>query len=243
MKRKSFKQKQNTYRKMIGFSPDAIVLISGGNIKEIGKNGTIKYRSTKVDEGDAYGILWGEARILAIAELAVYFPQSSIIITSAPSSDEITTVPAIYKELERPSIIKERIILEKKSTNTLLQIGEAVKIIHEKKMKKIVFITNEYHIPRVRAIYKNFESLTSPDKKTKLIMQKIKCSGTRIKFVAAEFILPYRNKKFIKIINHMKENPAYQNRIQNEKRGLLMIKSGEYGLEKTVSTNKSERIA
>ena len=179
--------------------------------------------------------------MLAVAELALCFPQTKIIITSYPFHRKIKKISAIREELELLSVLKNRIILEKISTNTLSQIEESVKIIYKKEIKKVVFITNEYHIPRLSTIYKNFESLASPDKKTKRIVQEIKCSGTRVEFIAAEAILPYRDKKYIKIINHLKKSPAYQKRIQNEERGLSMIKSGQYGLKKTLSARKSER--
>ena len=55
---KLFQQKRNLYKKIIGFLPEAIVLVSGGMVKEMGKDGTIKYRSTKINEGDSFGILW-----------------------------------------------------------------------------------------------------------------------------------------------------------------------------------------
>lgn len=240
---KFFQQKRTIYERITGFLPEAIILISGGTVKEIGKDGAISYRSTKIDEGDAFGILWGEARTLAVAELAMYFPQAVIIITSVSSPGKMTTIPAICEELEKLSVFRNRIILEKTSINTLSQIGETMKIIYEKEIKRVVFVTNEYHIPRIRAIYENFESLASPDRETKRVMQEIKCSGVHVRFVAAEIVLPYRDKKFIAIIDRMKKSLAYQKRVRNEERGLLMVKSGEYGKKKTASTDKSERLA
>ena len=235
-KNELFQKKRNRYEQIIGFIPEAFVLLSGGFVKEIKKDGTFGFRSTKINEGDAFGILWGEARTLAVAELALYFPQAIIIVTSAPPK-----IPAIREELERLSVLKNRIILEKKSTNTLSQIAETIKIIHKKEIRRVVFITNEYHIPRVRAIYENFEFITQPDKEINRIIQKIKFSDTCINFIAAETILPYRDKKFIKIIDDMKKNIAYKKRVRNEKLGLLMIKNGEYGKNKTTQINKSER--
>ena len=100
MKIKSFRQKQTIYEHAIGFLPEAIILISGGTLKKIGNDDTAKYRSTKINEGDAFGILWGEARTLAVAELAVHFPQVTIIITSALG---------IREELEQFSVSQDEI--------------------------------------------------------------------------------------------------------------------------------------
>lgn len=211
-----FQQKRKIYEQIIGFSPEIIVLVSGGTVKETGKNGAIRYRSTKINEGDAFGILWGEARTLAVAELAKYFPKTVIILTG---------VSNIYKGLKQFSTPQNRIILEKASKNTFSQIGEAMKIIYEKKIKRVVFVTNEYHVPRVYAIY-----------------EKIKRSDVQVKFVAAEDVLIHLNKKYIKIIDHMEKSPAYLKRVQNEKRGLSMIKNGKYGTMETPNINKSEQV-
>lgn len=211
----SFQQKQNTYEQIIGFIPEAIILLSGGTIKEKGKDGLIKFRSTKIDEGDAFGLLWGEARVLAVGELATHFPQALIIMTSTP---------AIFEELEQFSIPPERFILEGQSTNTFSQIGEAMKIVHERKLKRVIFITNEYHVPRARAMYESFGLNT-----------------VQVRFVAAETVLPYWDKKYIKIIDKVKKTPVYEKRVQSEERGLLMIKNGEYGKNKTSNSDKSER--
>ena len=226
---------------MIGFLPEVIILMSGGFMKEVGKDGKIRYHSTTINEGDAFGILWGKARILAVAELAVHFPKTKVLITSIPSSSKNDARLFIYEELKKLSIQKNRIIIEEKSTNSLSQICEAVKIIYNKKMKSAVFITNEYHIPRVRTLYENIEALNS-DKKTLFILHKIRSSKSQMEFVAAENILPIRNSKYIKIIDQMKKKPTYLKRVRNEKLGLLMINKGNYGKRKITNIKKLERV-
>lgn len=235
-----FQQKQHIYEQMMGFVPEAIVLVSGGIVKEVAQDGVFKYRSTRTEEGDAFGILWGEARVLATAELAIYFPKAIILATGSHHPEQTQAV-VFRDELEQLSVSRDRIILEGKSTNTLSQIGEVIKFVYENGIKKVVFITNEYHISRLRAMYEHFESLIQPDTEIKQMVKEVKSLGVQIQFVAAEFILPYRDKKFIKIIDEMEKSPAYIKRLQNEERGVAMIKSGEYGKEETVSEDKLER--
>lgn len=67
-------------------------------MKVTGKDRTIKYSSTKIDDGDAFDVLWGETRTLVVAKLAVHFPQVTIIITSAPG---------IREELEQFSVSQD----------------------------------------------------------------------------------------------------------------------------------------
>lgn len=214
--------------------------MSGGIMKEVGKNGKIRYHSTRINEGDAFGVLWGEARILAVAELAIHFPKTKIIITSIPPSSKNGMRLSIYKELRDLSIYRDRIIMEEKSTNSLSQIREVIKIIYNKKFKSAVFITNKYHIPRVHALYKNIEIVNS-NNIIDSILHNIIHSKIQIEFVAAEDILPIRDSKYIEIINKMKKKPAYRKRVRNEKLGLLMIKKGNYGMRKTINIYKSER--
>jgi len=230
---KSFKQKQTKYKRLVGFIPEAIILLSGGIVKEVREDEEVRYRSTKINEGDAFGILWGEARVLAVAELANYFPQAVIIVTS---------ISFPFKELEELSISSDRIIFESLSRNTHTQIGEALRISKKKKIKKLVFVSNEYHLPRVRAIYENFESLGSSSKKSKQAADSITYSNKLASFVAAEDILPHRDKKFTKMIASMKKSPAYHKRVKNEKKGLSMLRRDEYGKKGSVDSDKSERV-
>lgn len=225
-----FQQKRNIYEEIVGLVPDAIILVSGGVVKETGHDRIARYRSAKADEGDAFGILWGEARTLAAVELAIYFPKAVII-----------TISALCGELGKFLISKDRVIVEENSANTLSEISEAVKIIYKNRMKQVVFITNEYHIPRVCAMYENFEKLLQPSSETKSIIEEIKRLNFQVQFVAAESILPHRDKKFIEIIRDVKKGPAYLRRVQNEKIGTAMVKSGEYGRRETAREDKLER--
>lgn len=239
-----FYQKQNIYKQMIGFIPELIILLSAGTIKEINKDRVVSYRSTRVDEGDAFGILWGEARMLATVEIAKHFPEATIVTTSVRPvllPREPSHAFVLRDELENLSVPRSRVILEERSTNTLSQISEALKIICEKKATRVVFITNEYQVNRAHTIYENIEALTSVDMGTKCATKEIRNLGVQVQFVAAESILPYRDKKFIKIIDAMKKSPAYIKRLQNEERGTAMVISGEYGKRKTARKDKLER--
>lgn len=235
-----YQQKHDTYEHVVGFEPDAIVLVSGGIVKEVTQDGVTTYRSTRTDEGDAFGILWGEARVLSVAELAGFFPKAMIIATGAHHPEQ-TQATVFRDELEQLSVPRNRIILEEQSTDTLSQIGETMKIIHERGLKRVVFITNEYHVPRVRAMYEHFETLVQPDAETKRIIHECKFRGVQVEFIAAESILPYRDKKFVEIIDTVKKSPAYLKRVQNEERGTAMVLHGEYGKQETAREDKLER--
>lgn len=235
-----FQKKHDVYEHVVGFEPDAIVLVSGGIVKEVTQDGVTKYRSTRIDEGDAFGILWGEARVLAVAELAGFFPKAMIIATGAHHPEQAQAT-VFRDELEQLLIPRNRIILEEQSVDTLSQIGETMKIVHERELMRVVFVTNEYHIPRVHAMYEYFETLIRPDTETKRIVRECKLRGVQVGFIAAESILTYWDKKFVEIIDTVKKSPAYLKRVQNEERGTAMVLRGEYGKRETPREDKLER--
>jgi len=238
---KEFQKKRKIYEKIVGFAPEAIAILSGGAVKVVNKKGEIIYHSTKIDEEDTFGILWGEARVIASAELSKYFPKAIIIATSAGVQGEQSHAEIMAGELEKLSVDSERIILEKISTNTLSQIGEIIKIIHKNNFRTIAIVTNGYHLPRARALYDYFDTLSSVEAKTIKFAKEIKKKEVKVQFIAAESILPYRDKKFTLMIKQMKKSLGYKKRVKNEIKGISMIESGEYGKSKTKEEDKIER--
>lgn len=234
--------KQGLYKSMIGFSPEIIIILTGGIVGESKKDGALIYRFTKTNEGDAYGALWGESRILAAVELSKYFSNAKVLVTSIAKQQELGVMRAIQKKIGRILINRNRIIFENTSMNTVTQIGEAMKIVRKKQLKRIVFVTNEYHVPRAQAIFNSFELLEPVDEKAKMILSLVKHSSAFVKFVAAEDILPYCDRKYIKIISDFKRTPAYKKRLQSEKKGILLLESGQYRMMRTLRSSKIERL-
>ncbi len=235
-----FQKKKDIYEKIIGFEPDAIFLFSAGTVREIGEDGLITYRSTKKNEGDAFGILWGEARVLATAELLMHFSKAIVVTTSFRAPNEPSHAEIIRDELKNISIDSNRIFLEEKSKDTLSQIGESLKLIVNKKWQKVAIVTNEYHIPRVTAMYEHFQDLVPQDEEAVDTIITARSLGIEIVFVAAESILPYHDKKFTAIIENVKKSQEYRKRLLNEKRGLEMVLSGEYGRYQVSNKDKYE---
>ncbi len=233
---------KKTYDTIIPFVPDAIIILSAGTIHDPNSHGVGGFRSTRVDESDAFGTLFGEARIVAAAELALYFENAKVVTTSARSPGEPTHALILREELADLSIPKERVVLEEKSGNTLTQIGECMKIVCDNGWTRVVMVTNEYQIPRAQAMYEHFEKLNVPEAMKKAV-EEVKTRGVQVVFVGAERILPYRDKLFIDIIEKMKASAEYKKRLENEERGTKMVVSGEYGRQPTDIKDKYERKA
>lgn len=238
---KEYKKKSKIYEKLIGFKPEVLILLSAGTVRETGEDSKVFYRSTRVDEGDGFGTLFGEARVIATAELAKHFSKTEIITTSKRPTGKITHAQIIRDELENLSINRGRILLEEESNDTLSQIGETLKIVCEKGWRNVVFITNEYQISRAKAMYKHFGELSFVNKDTKSAVGELKSSEVKVSFVSAEDVLPYRDHSFIKVIDKMKKTDNYKKRLENEQRGVKMVLSGEYGKKESASEDKIER--
>jgi len=234
-----FQENKEIYKKIIGFEPEGIIVLSAGTLKDTDELGKAMYRSTKSDEGDCFGVLWGESRVIAAAELARYFPKALIVTTSVRGGGEPTHAEIIRRELVKFSVDPSRIILEDRSENTFSQLGESLKIALDKKWKSVVIVTSEYHIPRVCAMYEHFDEL-DPKEDLKRVVDRIKFSGAQVAFVAAESILPYRDKKFSNLIKQVKGTEKYQKRLKSEKQGVEMILSGTYGKFQIKKESKAE---
>ncbi|MDD4477062.1 MAG: ElyC/SanA/YdcF family protein [Patescibacteria group bacterium] len=240
---KVFQNKSFIYQKIIGFIPEVIFIISGGTVKDVKKNGLITYRSTRKNEGDFFGTLWGEARVIATAELALFFPKTEIkiVATNFSINNEPTQAEIIRNELEKLSVSRSRItVLGKKSKNTASQICECLKIIYNEKWRKAVIVTNVYHIDRVSAIYSHLDRISTISREAKK-NAKFLSSEASIFFIGAELILPFRDKKYKTIIKRVQATHAYKRRIKNEKQGVAMILNGEYGKLFIKKDKKKER--
>ena len=102
-------------------------------------------------------------------------------------------------------------------------------------------VTSDYHVQRARILYEYPETPKWLDEKIELTIKKCKEKGLNVKFISAESILPHRDKKFVEIIKRMKKKSAYKKRLANEARGVKMITSNRYGMQKSKRGDKLER--
>ena len=188
--------------------PDAIYAISGGTVYDTQMD---KYHSTNYEEGDKFGTLGGYARIQAAAILAKRYPKAYVVANSKRLDGKLPTHAQTHaRELVELGVEKERIILEENSTTTFSGVVEALKLARERGWKNIIFVTNEYHLPRVRAFYEREQSAILAE------------------FVSAEKVLIEEDPTFAQEFEKIKATPAYQLRLRSEAGGIEAIKSREY---------------
>ena len=195
-----------------------VVILGGGLVKENGK-----WRTTNFNElGDDFGVLGDRLRIIAGSYLYKNNPEIFIIASGSKGQfkdiPDAPTVSEIFKkELIELGVLKERIIKEDKGGSTYQQLQEIKKIIKENCLKKVIIISNEWHLPRVEAMIKYDSDLV------KMLKEK------KIEIKSAEKIcLKYEPAKWQDIINIAYNSEEMINRIELEKRGVEQIKSSVY---------------
>lgn len=191
--------------------PDAIIVLSGGSVPlGNGREGPAGFRSTTYEERDAFGTLGGRARVEAAAVLATRFPDAVIVATCKRGNEAITHAQIIAHELTELGVSRERILLEERSETTREQVKEALALAAERGWALIVFVSNEYHLPRVRAFSERMHPAPS------------------IEYISAESVLSEHDPEFASRFAMVKQTPAYQERLTAEKNGLEAIERGTY---------------
>ena len=135
------------YQELIG-DARAIFILSASE-REINIGDTKKYRPDAYSNLDNKGSIGGgHARVIATAELGKYFPDVKLVTTSAPEKTDESLARIYAKELESLEIPEEQIILEEKSTDTLTELIEMIKIARNNAWESVAVLTSEQHIER-----------------------------------------------------------------------------------------------
>ncbi len=201
-------------------SPEAIAVISAS----IKRDTAGRWVNTDLTEEDnARGAPGGKLRVVAAAILAKRYPEAMIIASGGRGYDLPEGTPEdrpalaeiLRDELADYGVSPDKVILETASNSTYQQIGELERVIGEKQLKKILLVTNRYHLPRLKAMI----DMKFPD------LGK----HASLELVSAEEVLiledPHRWAGSIET--------AYQSeymlaRMANEQRGVEQICSGTY---------------
>lgn len=197
-----------------------VIAVLGGGLK---KDADGRWRTTNYDEpGDKFGVSGDRLRVVAARYLYKSNPEQ-IIITSGGKGQlkDIPGAPTVSEVLRRElielGVSEEMIIEENNSGNSYEQLREIKKIIGEKELKGIGFLSNDWHLPRIKAMIEQFEEL-------KEILDL-----TKIEFLSAEKIcLEYDKEAWQEIIERAYKSEGLKERIKREQKGIQDIKQGRY---------------
>ncbi|MDO8594508.1 MAG: YdcF family protein [bacterium] len=202
-----------------------IVVLGGGLVQDAGV-----WRTSGFNDRDDFGVLGDRLRVLAGAFLftdAHKVGKDARIIVCGGKGQMFQTMPdaptvasVIKEELTGLGVPRECVIVEEASRNTYEQLVGAQKLLQEKSGGELVFITNRYHVPRVRAFVEYGPRLS-------FLKQLV--SGKKVSFISAEeVVLSRRPSIFQTDIDAAYETTAMQERVALEQRGVRDIEGGIY---------------
>lgn len=194
------------------------IVVIGGGLKKVGS----RWKTIDLGEGgDDFAASNDRWRVEAAASFWQKNPDYFILalggkgqLTPIPGAPTVAEV--IKNELKDLGVPDRVILKEEKSGNTLEQLSELKRIIKEENFKEVLIISNEWHIPRIKAIFEFYPGLKED-------------FNAEVQFLSAEDILLNNNPtNWQKRIEEARENPQIMERVRLEKQGVEQIKNGTY---------------
>jgi len=184
-----------------------VAVVLGGGFKEHGD----RKKTTVYSEGDANGALGARARIIA----AEYIYKKGNVARNFLVATGKEHVEA--QELISRGIPQELVYIEDNSGNTQENIVNLLRKAKEMAWERILILSSDYHIPRIRALYGQF-----------LKEHEQEYMGLQIDFQGAEDILVETKPKWKKYVAQAYVLDEMVKRQKNEAKGLDDIKAGKY---------------
>lgn len=227
--------REEQYTELLCGIPDVIFVLSGGVKKVTQSSGEPEYISTDYSDSDPYGMLAGKARVDAAAEMSHYFPTTKIVTTShGPSPDKSSNTFVIHAyvlahELRQLGVPEENIIFEIKSTDTLTELQEMVKLVARHQWRRVGIITFELHAKRTATMLDHLEELSDfADPELRESFAYIGAEKPSFVIVTSEDILLNINSHYKYLIEHARTTLPYQRRLEAERAGIEAIENRTY---------------
>jgi len=197
------------------------IFILGGALNQVGG----RWRTTGFQDGDEFGVTGDRLRVIAAEYLYQDNPDLKIIVSGGRGQyqgrSEMPTIAEVLKqELIERGVPSGNIILEDKSGNTWEQLQALKSLLAQKKINDVAIISNEYHLPRIKAMIENLDLGLAQ------MLQE-----NKIKLLAAEQVLVERKPEWKKEIDEAYQLPGMAERIALEKKGVRDIQEGKYKLK------------
>lgn len=246
--------KLETVRELFTGEPDAVFVLVGAMKETKFKDKNSDDNSAKMETGEwrsgtfsdpdendelATGVKMGTGgrdRVEAAAVIHFAFPKAVIVPMSRPRASHKPTYAAVAKtELLQMGVADEQILLEDVSINTITEFKEAAKMWKEHQWKNLVFISSNWHMPRVEALFNRLENFVNPEEEQLIndFVAAIKSEELSIQFIGSTDVLEIKNPRYREFIEKAEASPSMQLRIEAEKSTLVQMANGHYGpLEK-----------
>ena len=198
------------------------IVIIGGCLVRKNDGG---WRTTNFEEGDNFGLVGDRLRVVAASYLHNDSPDERVIALGGRGQyNHIPDVPPIAtvvkQELISLGVPEDKIVVETESGNTFQQLQALSLIIQKEGIKKTRIISNEYHLPRVKALTGLIAKLG----------EIVTCSN--LELISAEHVLLKNNpKKWKAAIESAYLSERMKRKIELEEKGVQMIKNGTYRMK------------
>ncbi len=200
---------------------DAVVVLGGGLMK-VGD----EFKPTDYAHGDQFGMMGGDMRVFAAAALFKAGEADEFVFTTGKAphqvkmfGEDIPTEAFVYGKMFSELVgddAEVEVIHEDRSTSSLTNITEVLTIVHGEGWKYIAILTNEYHAPRVKALY---EAVLR-------VNPQVRCA---IDFISAEEVLRHHEPgKYDSAIDAAYDSADGKKRLENEAKGLADVAAGKY---------------
>jgi len=208
----------------------AIVVLGGGLIKEGSHWKTIDLG----EGGDNFAVSNDRWRVEAAAVLWQEEPDYSIIVLGGkgqltPISDALAVASVIKSELKELGVPEEIIITEERSGNSLEQLLELKSLAIQRNLEEIIIISNEWHLPRIKAIIEFYPGL------------KESLRFLSLQFISAEeILLEHDPEKWRSKVESARLNLELKKRYELEEKGVEQLKKGTYKFSHYISNNNND---
>src|SRR3989344_3732240 len=196
----------------------AIIVLGGGLIKGPDE----RWHTTRFEKGTKES--GGRLRVEAVFHLAKNEYPNAVVVVSGGwgrKREGVEDAPklcdVIKSELIELGLSEDRIIEEANSNTTYEQIAELKKLAMKRGFNKLILMTNDYHLERMKAFLE-------------YIPEFRKLPGSyRIKLESAEqVLLRYDPGTWKNVIEEAYSSPELKDRIEKEKNGVEDVKAGGY---------------
>lgn len=213
----------------------AALFIMTGAIKESQRKNedcrSVTYGDTEVQGYDKYFgmIMAGRDRVIAAAELGKTFPGMTLVAMSNIDRRRRSDASIVADELKKRGIPEEQMLLEENSVSTFTELVEMVKLAVKNNWSKIAIVSTGFHIPRIRKMMDNLESIMSyNDPEFFEAIKVFRDKNINVYFISADDVLASVSSHYKKLIAEVRQKPGYANMLESEQRGMHAIAEGTY---------------
>ncbi|OGG53711.1 hypothetical protein A2851_02385 [Candidatus Kaiserbacteria bacterium RIFCSPHIGHO2_01_FULL_53_29] len=194
--------------------PNAIAILSG-SVKKQGARWVSTALTAKDDE---YGAPGQQLRIEAAVLLAHKYPHALLVLSGGRGYESHDMMQPLLSEVMRDELLERgimepRIFLEKGSNSTFQQMEAIQKMLIDRTWKRVLIVTNRWHVPRVEAI----------------IATRFPVMNGNVKIIGAEeTLLNDSPEKWKSAIDEAYRSEFLKRRIAHEEEGIRQIRNGSY---------------